>query len=60
MPNNYIASVTLYSNQQYPVEWPYACGRQMLLANSKSGAGIANRHSAFDNTAATAVQPMSA
>lgn len=30
MPNNYIASVTLYSNTPYPNQWPYACGLNSL------------------------------
>lgn len=31
MSNNYIASVTMYSNQTHAIEeWPYSCGRQVL------------------------------
>lgn len=48
MPNNYIASITLYSNQTYPIDWSYKCGRSMF--NKTSGAG-ANRHLKYDNNA---------
>lgn len=42
MSNNYIASITLYSDQTNAIEWPYSCGRQMLYIKSTGDA--ANRN----------------
>ncbi|KAJ6648019.1 PHAF1 protein, partial [Pseudolycoriella hygida] len=35
MPNNYIASVTLYSSTPFPIKWPYnSCGMNMMNKSS--------------------------
>lgn len=44
MSNNYIASVTMYSNQTHPIEWPYSCGRQVLYIKPESVAATAAHH----------------
>lgn len=52
MPNNYIASVTLYSDHFNAVEWPYSCGRQMLYIKSSGSSDAASQNTVAGEMAA--------